>query len=269
MACRLNRTIPNLYVPENLILWRRLEAAKHRLVYSLIRLGVPLTNRFEDPEKGLAFDFMADNENSEDIVMTGHMTGAITINIAEADDAAREQLRSDLMEPYRTLLGHFRHESGHHYWERLVQGGVWHQAFRASFGDERRDYAAAIDAHYASGGQPDWQERYVSRYAASHPWEDFAETWAHYLHMVDTLETAAAFGVEVMPRVTSEAAFRTQIDFDPYRQIDFDSLAAAWLPLTAAVNNLNQSMGQPDLYPFVLSPQGQGKLRFVHGLVHA
>lgn len=270
-ACRLNRTIPNLDASENLLLWRRLEGAKHRLVYGLLRLGLPLVSRFEDSEKGLAFDFLAGSETEfreDPQVVTGHAHGLITINIAEADDAERERHRRDMAEPYRTLLGHFRHEIGHHYWERLVRDSVWHDAFRQIFGDERRDYGAALEAHYVSGPQSDWQERYVSGYASAHPWEDFAETWAHYLHIVDTLETAAAFGLSIRPQAGRDTAILMKITFDSYTQSDFDALVDAWLPLTFAVNSLNHSMGQPDLYPFVLAPTVMGKLRFVHGLVH-
>jgi hypothetical protein len=270
-ACRLNRTIPNLDETENLLLWRRLEAAKHRLVFGLLRHRLPLVSKFDDIEKGLAFNFLAGSgatfrEGPQ--VITGHSRGLITIDISEADDAERERHRQDLAEPYRTLLGHFRHESGHYYWERLVRGGVWHEAFRDEFGDERYDYGSALQAHYANGGKPGWQDQYVSSYASAHPWEDFAETWAHYLHMVDTLETAAAFGLRVRPEAGRNAALEMDIDFDPFRQDNFDALVAAWLPLTYAVNGLNHSMGQQDLYPFVLAPRVMGKLRFVHGLIH-
>lgn len=271
-ACRLNRTIPDLNIADNLLHWRRLEAAKHRLVYGLLRLKLPLVSKFEDTETGLAFDFLSGTSTTFQEgpqVATGHAQGLITIDIAEADDAERERHRRNMAEPYRTLLGHFRHEIGHHYWERLVRNGVWHQAFREMFGDERRDYAAALEAHYANGARPAWQEAYVSAYAGAHPWEDFAETWAHYLHIVDTLETAAAFGLHIQPSAGRTPVLNMSIDFDPYRQDVFDSLAEAWQPLTSAVNSLNQSMGQPDLYPFVLAPTVMGKLRFVHGLIHA
>jgi hypothetical protein len=172
-----------------------------------------------------------------------------------------------MAEPYRTLLGHFRHEVGHYFWERLVRDGLWLEAFRTLFGDERQDYGACLQAHHDAGPPPDWQERFVSGYASAHPWEDFAETWAHYLHIVDTLETAAAFGLRVHPKAGRDPGLAMEIDFDPYRQGDFDALVQAWLPLTYAVNSLNHSMGQPDLYPFVLAPAVMGKLRFVHGLI--
>lgn len=270
-ACRLNRTIPDLGVAGHLLLWQRLEAAKRRLVYGLLRLGLPLTSRHDDAEHGIAFDFLSSADSPlfpAPAIVTGHAAGLITIDIAEADDAERARARRDMLEPYRTLLGHFRHEVGHHYWERLVRNGVWHMAFREQFGDERRDYAASLEAHYANGPPTGWQERYVSSYACSHPWEDFAETWAHYLHIVDTLETADAYGLRVRPKIGGSPAIDMKINFDPYREADFDTLRAAWLPLTYAVNSLNHSMGQPDLYPFVLAPTVVGKLRFVHGLVH-
>ena len=271
-ACNLNRTIPDLDTPGNLLLWQRLEGAKHRLVYGLLRLGVPLSRKASDGGPGLAFDFLAGSGNAfqESVrVVTGHAHGLITIDVAEADDAERERHRQDMAEPYRTLLGHFRHEVGHYYWERLVHDGLWMGAFRELFGDERRDYGQRLKEHYASGPPPGWQERYVSGYASAHPLEDFAETWAHYLHIVDTLETAASFGLGVRPNTPGGAALRSEIDFDPYQQRDFDRLLQAWLPLTYAVNSLNRSMGQPDLYPFVLAPIVMGKLRMVHGLVHA
>ena len=270
-ACRHNRTIPDLGLPEHLLRWRRLEAAKHRLIYGLLRLGLPLVSKWENPESGLAFDFLADDGATFEEtlqVVTGHAGGLITINIAEADDAERERARKAMAEPYRTLLGHFRHEVGHYYWERLVRHGVWLESFRELFGDERQDYGACLEAHHAGGPPPDWQERFVSGYASAHPWEDFAETWAHYLHIVDTLETAAAFGLRIAPRAGRAPGLAMEIDFDPYRQNDFDALLKAWLPLTYAVNSLNHSMGQPDLYPFVLAPTVMGKLRFVHGLIH-
>jgi hypothetical protein len=270
-ACRLNRTIPDLGPPEHLLRWQRLEAAKHQLVYGLLRLRLPLVSKFESPDIGLAFDFLADpipGSSDGPQILTGHEHGLITINIAEADDAERERARQEMGEPYRTLLGHFRHEVGHYYWERLVRDGVWLESFRELFGDERQDYGACLEAHHAGGPPPDWQERFVSGYASAHPWEDFAETWAHYLHIVDTLETAAAFGLRIAPKAGRAPGLAMEIEFDPYRHGNFDALLQAWLPLTYAVNSLNHSMGQPDLYPFVLSPTVIGKLRFVHGLIH-
>jgi hypothetical protein len=268
-ACQLNRTIPSLDRPERLLLWQRLEVAKHRMIYGLLRLGLPLVSKAEDPA-GLAFDFLADPDptwQEGPQIMTGHAEGLITINIAEADDAERERRRQDMAEPYRTLLGHFRHEVGHYYWARLVNGGPWHEPFRDLFGDERSDYGASLQTHHAVGPPADWRDRFVSAYASAHPWEDWAETWAHYLHVVDTLETAHAFNLRIRPETGADSALAMAADLDPYGHADFDALIATWLPLTYAVNSLNRSMGQPDLYPFALAPSVLAKLRFVHDLV--
>jgi hypothetical protein len=172
-----------------------------------------------------------------------------------------------MAEPYGTLLGHFRHEVGHYYWERLVRDGPWLEWFRRMFGDERQDYGACLERHHSEGPPPDWQERFVSAYASAHPWEDFAETWAHYLHIVDTLEMAASFGLKVAPKVARTDDLDADIDFDPYRVESIQTLVEAWLPVTFAVNSLNRCMGAPDLYPFVLSPPAIRKLGFVHALV--
>jgi hypothetical protein len=174
-----------------------------------------------------------------------------------------------MAETFRTLLGHFRHEVGHYYWDRLVRSGLWLEAFRGLFGDERQDYRACLQAHYAAGPRPDWQQHFVSSYASAHPWEDFAETWAHYLHIVDSLETASAFGMRVRPAISRGRELAAEIDFDPHDVGELDRLIQAWLPLTFAVNSLNRSMGQPDLYPFVLSPMVISKLAFIHERIRA
>jgi len=264
-ACRHNHLIPDLSVPGNALLWARMEDAKHRLFYSLILLRLPLVNRIDDPAHGLAFDFLAEGSTPHAArVMTGHNHGLITLALKEADDAVRDQVREAMGEPYRTLLGHFRHESGHYFWDRLVASDPARlAAFRDLFGDERADYANALKAHYAQGAPPGWQAHFLSAYATAHPWEDFAECWAHYLHIIDTLETARAFDMTVATRKTT-----TRIDFDPYQAASMAQLIDAWLPVTFTVNSLNRSMGQPDLYPFVLAPGAIAKLGFVHALVH-
>jgi hypothetical protein len=201
-------------------------------------------------------------------VVTGHANGLITISLAEADDAERERQRHRMAEPYRTLLGHFRHEIAHYYWSRLIAGSPRLQEFRGLFGDEREDYAAALQRHYANGPPADWPTHFVTAYASAHPWEDFAETWAHYFHMIDTLEIAHAFGLTVRPRLSKGADMATRIDFDPYHA-EMDRIIEAWLPLTFAVNSINRSMGLPDLYPFVLAPTVIAKLTFVHDRIRA
>jgi hypothetical protein len=203
LSCRHNRTIPDVTLPPNLEAWQKIEIAKHRLFYSLLRLRLPMPTRVEDPAEGLAFDFLAELPQLDAApVMTGHDNGLITISLAEADDAAREQRRVAMHEPYRTLLGHFRHETGHYFWDRLVRDRGQLDACRALFGDDRQDYAQALQTYYNNGAPADWQSRFVSAYATAHPWEDFAETWAHYLHIVDTLEIARAFGLSTHPRLT-------------------------------------------------------------------
>jgi hypothetical protein len=190
-ACRHNHVIPDLNTPGNDLLWAKLEGAKHRLFYTLLRLRLPLENRAEKLD-----------------------------------------------------------------------------AFRAEFGDERADYDEALKQHYENGAPPNWQEDFVSVYATTHPWEDFAETWAHYLHIVDTLETASSFGMKVKPRAAAHGELAAQVDFDPHNASDMEQLIDAWLPIAFAVNSLNRSMGLSDLYPFVLTPKTIGKLGFVHALTH-
>ncbi|MFO8154235.1 putative zinc-binding metallopeptidase [Thioalkalivibrio sp.] len=269
VSCRLNRTIPDLTVAGNQTLWQRLETQKRRLVYSLLRLDLPVQPRHRDP-KGMAFDFLADPDpafNEQQRVLTGHADGLITLNIAEADPAAREQMRKDMAEPYRTLLGHFRHESGHYYWDRLVRDREWLSDFRSLFGDETLDYRQALQRHHAEGPPRGWRERFVTAYASSHPWEDWAETWAHYLHIVDTLETARAFGVDVRLKGTGQQSMAKEHGFDPCSQTEFAPILENWLPLAFALNSLNRSMGHEDAYPFVLAPPAVEKLQLVHRII--
>ena len=273
IACRYNRTVPDLSAPENLRRWRKLEHAKHYLFYTLLKFKLPMPTREEDPEEGLAFDFLADTTDASGAVtrvITGHEHGLITLNVDEADDAAREKRRTAMKEPYRTLIGHFRHEIAHYYWDRLVRDDpAFLERYRALFGDERLDYGEALQHHYSNPPPADWQEQFVSTYATAHSWEDFAETFAHYLHIVDTLETARSFGIKVRPRIRKGYALKAEVDFNPYRHGDIEELIDVWLPLTFAVNSMNRSMGQPDLYPFVISPKVVEKLGFMHDLVHA
>jgi hypothetical protein len=209
-------------------------------------------------------------------VLTGHDEGVITLALSEADDAERERRRTAMGEPYRTLLGHVRHETGHHYWDLLVRDAGRLEECRAVFGDDSQDYNAALQAHYANGAPANWREGFVSAYATAHPWEDFAETWAHYLHIIDTLEMAGAFGIKLRPQVSDNGSvgevaaaqvLAAEVDFDPYAAASVETLIDAWLPLTYAMNSLNRCMGAADLYPFVLSEPAIAKLGFVHRLV--
>ncbi len=264
-ACELNRTIPSL-TPENFDRWKRIEVAKHRLIYSLIKLDLPFEPKTTPGDSGLAFDFLT-RVSEGDRIMTGHDHGVITLNIEEADEAERVRNKLDLGEKYRTLLGHFRHETGHYYWDIKIRNKGIQQAFRELFGDETRDYSTALQYYYTNGPAPDWAEYFISAYATAHPWEDWAESWSHYLHMMDTLETAYYFGLRVSTEKTSGAPYgETEIGQDPYTIRDFEKVFEAWLPLTFALNSLNRSMGYADFYPFVVPPVVVSKLRFIHDL---
>lgn len=230
------------------------EAAKRRLVFQLDELGLAA--------KGFpAFDLLSSETGP---VTTGHHGGVVTIDLAESDAVHRERLRAEFDEPYRTMLGHLRHEAGHYYWTLLVGGGERLAEARALFGDERGDYATALARHYDQGPPSGWGERHVSAYASAHPWEDWAETFAHYLHIRDTLQTAAAFGLVVTgPRLHPGLMSSPSLSPDDR----FEDILADWLPLTYALNAVNRAMGKEDLYPFVLSPAIIEKLAFVHDLV--
>lgn len=271
LACGLNQTIPNLAVPGNRERWAALERAKRHLVYQLLALGLDVrAKRSPADEEGIAFDFLNDPPaDAGPRVLTGHEHGLITLNAGEADPLQRETMRLRMGEAYRTLLGHFRHEIGHYYWDRLVRDDPeWLARSRDVFGDERQDYQAALERNYEQGPPADWQERHISAYASSHPWEDFAETWAHTLHIADTLEMAGALKLDpetldaaapLMPENREAASGRKS----------FDRLLADWLSLSEAVNALNRCMGLSDVYPFVIAPATAEKLRFMHDLLEA
>jgi hypothetical protein len=269
-SCRLTRITPDLSVAENGVWWARIEDAKRQLVSTLITLGLPVRARTtEDPQRGLAFDLLRSPPDGPHVI-TGHADGVVTIDIEEADDATREKRRAAMHEPYRTMLGHLRHEIGHYYWYRLISDSRWLGEFRELFGDDRADYDAALRKHHDEGPISDWALAYVSAYASAHPWEDWAETWAHYLHMIDALDTALSFGV---------SARAIEATFEPFPR---EALAAgagkpgadaflvfvnAWVELATALNELSRSMGQPEFYPFVLSAAAVRKLHFVHRIV--
>ncbi|NEI74864.1 hypothetical protein GR212_35590 [Rhizobium lusitanum] len=269
VACRHNRLIPNTGNDQGIERWRRISQAQRHLFYSLLRLRLPHPDRQSDPAGGLVFDFLEDQiagDGSLIPAMTGHEEGLIAIRVAEADDVTREQARASMDEPYRTLLGHFRHEVGHFMWDRLVRDRIEVDSFRTLFGDERDDYGQALQRHYEQGPILDWQDSFISAYASVHPWEDFAECFAHYLHIVDTLETARSYGMSIDPRNHQEMA--AEIDFDPYRAKDAEQLLKAWIPISLAINAIQRSMGQPDFYPFVLTPVVIAKLDYLHDLLH-
>lgn len=273
-ACRLNRTIPDLadpQHPENGELWGRIELAKRRLVSALLVMGLPVASReTEDTARGLMFDFLR-SPDCGPRVMTGHNDGLITLDIMEADHGKRETTREAMQESYRTLVGHLRHEVGHYYWDRVVAGTEWLSGFRALFGDETQDYGDRLRAYYKNGPPADWALHFVSAYASSHPWEDWAECWAHYMHMRDTVDTAQSFGLSIDS---------TQLEFTPFQMDDlhqpehpqadrFLALLNRWTQLTMLLNGMSRAMGQPDFYPFVLAHEVVPKLQFIDLLVNA
>jgi hypothetical protein len=254
-SCALTRTRPADDDAASLSAFAQAETAKRRLIYQLLDLHLPI-------EDDLAFDLLSSRSGP---VITGHDNGVITIDLAESDDAEREQRRAELGEPYRTMLGHFRHEIGHYYWPILVQRTGALTGWRALFGDERVDYDAELQRHHSEGPPADWADRHVSAYATMHPWEDWAETFAHYLHIRDTLQSAAAFGLIVAgPTQVADPSSLRAVPGNDHAWRSFEELIGDWLPLTYALNALNRSMGRDDLYPFTLAPIVVEKLSFVH-----
>ena len=255
-SCRLTRTRPNDADTKAMAAFSRAEQSKRRLIAELHELQLPIVGRDEDPDYGLAFDLLS---SEYETVLTGHNNGVITLDLAEGDDVHREQLRIEMDEPYRTLLGHFRHEIGHYYYYRLIDPDRDYLAqFRELFGDPDADYQEALNRHYRDGAPSGWKRSFVSSYATMHPAEDWAETFAHYLHIRDTLDTSAAFGLApaaatLQRRVLGPSAFPILIDM--------------WLPLSWSLNMVNRSMGHDDLYPFMLPTAVLDKMRFIHTVV--
>lgn len=265
-ACRLTRRRPDA---DDTIALEKLadtSVALRRLLVQLLGLGLPVVPYYVR-EGGLAFDLLS--SRSGEPVVIGHADGVITIDLAESLDAHREALRVRLGEPYRTMLGHFRHEVGHYYQQELVSSEPLLGECRALFGDERASYSDAIQRHYVLGAPADWAESYISEYATMHPWEDFAETFAHYLHITGTLATAAAAGVVLdSDRTDGIIAHDVEPAVD-YRDLGLDRALSDWRWLSMMFNRVNRSMGQRDLYPFTLTEPVVEKLAFVHRLVTA
>jgi hypothetical protein len=256
MSCKLTRGRPNDADTAALAAFAAAEQAKRRLVVELVDLKLPIVSRDQDPVCGLAFDLLSSELEK---VVTGHNNGVITVDLAEGDDVHREQLRIAMAEPYRTLLGHFRHEIGHYYCYRLLGTSAdYPPRFRELFGDPDTDYQEALHRHYSQGAPTGWKKNYVSSYATMHPAEDWAETFAHYLHIRDTLDTAAAFGF-----APSGATFERRV----LGPSGFDTIIEMWLPLAWALNMVNRAMGRDDLYPFVLPKPVLEKMRFIHTII--
>jgi hypothetical protein len=255
-SCQLTIERPNDADRAGLAEFASAEAAKRRLVVELHELKLPIVGRLEDPDYGLAFRLLS---SAHETVMTGHENGIITIDLAEGDDVHREQLRVEMDEPYRTLLGHFRHEIGHYYYYRLITPSAEYvDQFTALYGDATADYQAALDRHYGEGAPDGWQKHYVSSYATMHPAEDWAETFAHYLHIRDALDTAAWSGF---------APATATFDRPVLGPSSFHTIIDMWLPVSWSLNMVNRSMGHDDLYPFVLPVTVLEKMKFIHNVI--
>jgi hypothetical protein len=261
--CRFNDTIPDLTVPGNREMWMRLEAAKRRLLYTLDHLRLPYGSREEDFKPPLTFDFKSDTEKKgrwwwamgkEERVYTGHAGGKITINVREADPVEREKARVQFQEAHRTIIGHFRHEIGHYYWQMLIQGQR-EPEFQAAFGDHNNPpYAQAQQHYYQNGPRADWRSNFISAYATMHPWEDFAETFATYLDMVSVLDTALRMNV-----------FES---CDPL-QTELPAMVKQYAKLGVVFNEMNRAMGLTDLVPEIFGPPVVAKLQYVHQLIRS
>ncbi|MFS4482912.1 putative zinc-binding metallopeptidase [Hyunsoonleella sp. 2307UL5-6] len=264
VACSLNRKVPTQSDEESFKKWQKLEIAKHRLIYQLSALNLPLHSKIKN-YIGIAFDFLSDNNKEKKL--TGHSNGVITILLSEADSVHREQLKKQMDERYRTLLGHFRHEIGHYYWMLLFDNENL-QKFRNIFGNENIDYGESLERYYKNGAPSNWNSNYISKYASAHPWEDWAETWAHYLHIMDTLETANSLGMSFSASNTPiQQKITTSVCPNPYKITDFKVIFDASIALTCAANSLNRSMGLQDIYPFVIPSPVYKKLEFIHNIL--
>lgn len=257
-ACGFNRTIPNQSLAGNQQRWHVLERAKKRLFVTLLQLDLPLQNGWRAPDKGLLLDFIEDQRSQPDhypetFVSTGYAAGVITINTLEADDIQRMAVRRAMNEPYRTVLGHMRHESGHYYWGWVLQHADLVKEVERLFGNMQGHYDEAIDAYYKNGAKANWQNRYISAYASAHPVEDWAETWGHYLHIYDALDTAYAHG---------------QISQCP-GELTMAQRLQHWCDISVVLNELNRSIGLDDAYPFLIGPVVQDKLALIDKVVVA
>jgi hypothetical protein len=283
-ACRFNETIPDLSIVEHIPLWKKMEIAKRRALYTLKALSLPTRNIAQDPEGGLSFDFTTDRDVNDhftsklsgyDPVFTGHDCGHITINLAEADEVARSHTKHAMREHYRTLLGHFRHELGHYYFDVLIAGSPEkHALCKKYFGDDELDYQDALKRHYKEGAPENWRDNFISEYATMHPYEDWAETWAHYMHIMDTLETAKNFSItgSIGGNIEdTEAVGELKLPQGSYffsSLTSIDSILDAWMDFSVILNSLNRSMGMNDAYPFVLRQPVRTKLSFIHHAIH-
>ena len=264
-SCSLTRRRPN--ADDTIALEKLADAGlvKRRLLVQLAELGLPV-DPFYERDGGLAFDLLS-SYSGQGRVTIGHANGVITIDLVETLDDYREALRIRLREAYRTMLGHFRHEVGHYYQWILVEQTSWIDECRQLFGDERASYSDAIDRHYREGAPEGWEASYISEYATMHPWEDFAESFAHYLHITDSLNTAAAGGLVLQASRVGGLVAHDVVPRASYQDVSMAEMLADWHWLSLLFNRVNHAMGKGDLYPFTLTEPVQRKLDFVHRVV--
>lgn len=251
ISCRLNQTVPDLSKPINSLRWKIMEQAKRRLVFGLLSIGLPLEVPLQGKTQPPRFDFLEDKRSNpkvkEEFVTTGHERGVITINLLEADEIQRTWERERGGERYRTVLGHMRHEMGHFYFEYLTQDK---HSFFSLFGDPNIPYDEAMETYYEQGPLAGWENSFISAYASAHPLEDWAECFAHYLHMMDVLETATQFNI---------------ISHDT--NINIDGHIEKWDKVSVIINEVNRSLGLNDAYPFVIHKPVANKIRYIHSSI--
>ena len=263
-ACRLTRRRPAANDTVALEKLAKTEEAKRRLLLQLGDLGMPIVP-WDVKEGGLGFDLISSLSDGKP-VMIGHANGIITIDLAESLDDRREALRVRLGEPYRTILGHLRHEVGHYFQNVLLADDELWARCRALFGDERASYKDALARHYKLGAPSNWHDGFISEYATMHPWEDFAETFAHYLHITGTLQTAAVIGIHLDASVTN-LRDTDVIPLVSYRDEPIQRLLSDWEWMSQGFNRINRAMGFGDLYPFTIVGPVRHKLAFIHDIV--
>ncbi|MDN6322523.1 MAG: putative zinc-binding metallopeptidase [Halomonas sp.] len=249
-SCAMTALAPDPSIPNAMQNWAKTEAAKR---WVLDNLGRWHWFRPEDPGAPPVFHLLAEGRAP---VPMGHVEGVVTISVAEVDPVLVTTRREALEEPYRTMIGHMRHEIAHMLWWRLSLREDFLVAFREMFGDERQDYTAALQRHYNDGPPPSCKYSFLTTYASAHPHEDWAETAAHLLHLTDIADSFAASNLS-SPELPSH-------QWEPYAEPDAERLIYVAAELTVGVNHVNRSMGLPDLYPFVLSEAARHKLAFVH-----
>lgn len=262
-SCQLTSVYPPQNTEAGQQAWKLSEQAKRRWLVTILKMGLAARPKREGKDGGITFHILQPGADKT-TVLTGHADGLITINAAESDPVERVTRRTAMEEPYRTLLGHFRHESGHYYWQVLVgPDAACLASCRELFGDDRLDYADSLERNYRDGPPANWEKSFISSYAASHPWEDFAETWAHYMHMLDALDLAQSWGLQLPNYPTAEIdAFAKQAP-----ETGFGALLRRWLPLSLFANSLSKTLGHDDAYPFAPSSLVIKKLAWIHQLV--